>query len=404
MVTERTTSSRQHTTENLLDAGGLPIFFTIDQLDALDPARPNHGVGQQVRVCARSLAGMQKEAIVGSSRPGCLWRLASDEGPYLDGFDAAPCPLSFMTVGMVSSYMDALRAAARRRSLDIRDLTLTQDNRYTMDGSALQGTMTGGALPVALEVRIDVDADDGAVSDLVIEAVGAAPANGLQRERHTSRFTLTVNGEPLSLDRATPLPDAAAPDPDRLFSCVESAAGPDRGHVRRLEAVTPVASGAGSSFRVEQRRELHVRAICRQRPDGVKEIEQQLHRPLGSTFQFLSDEGQARGGSGTAPDAASYMAAGVAFCFMTQLGRFATITKHNLPGYRVVQDTHFRPGEGGRAGTAGDVTTHVFLDTPDGADFARHCLDMGEQTCFLHALYRTPLEPIVTVTRVCDAT
>ena len=164
MVTERTTSSGPRTTENLLDAGGLPTFFAIDQLDALDPARPDHGVGQQVRVCARSLAGMQKEAIVGSSRPGCLWRLASDEGPYLDGFDAAPCPLSFMTVGMVSSYMDALRAAARRRSLDIRDLTLTQDNRYTMEGSALQGTMTGGALPVALEVQIDTDADDDAPS------------------------------------------------------------------------------------------------------------------------------------------------------------------------------------------------------------------------------------------------
>ncbi|HIE95287.1 MAG TPA: OsmC family peroxiredoxin [Acidobacteria bacterium] len=403
MVTVRTTSSGPRTAENLLDAGGLPTFFAINQLDTLDPARPDHDVGQSVRVWARSLAGMQKEAIVRSSRPGCLWRLASDEGPYLDGFDAAPCPLAFMTVGMVSSYMNALRAAARRRALDIRDLTLTQDNRYTMEGSALQGTMTGGALPVALEVQIDTDADDDAVSNLVTEAVGATPVNGLQRERHISQFTLTVNGEPLSLDRAAPLPHPTEPDPDRLFSGVGLAASPDGGQVRRLEAVTPVANvagGVGSSLRAEQRRQLHVRAICNQRADGVKEIEQQLHRPLGSTFQFLSDEGQPGAGSSPAPDAASYMAAGVAFCFMTQLGRFATIMKHELPGYRVVQDTHFRPGAEDRPGTAGPVATHVFLDTPDGADFARHCLDMAEQTCFLHALYRTPLEPIVTITRV----
>ncbi len=402
MATERTASSSPGSTENLLAQDGLPTFFAIDEPDTLDLARPERADGQQVRVWARSLSGMQKEAIVGSSRSGRLWRLASDEGPYLDGFDAAPCPLAFMTVGMVSSYMNALRAAARRRGLDIRDLTLTQDNRYTMEGSALQGTMTGGALPVALEVRIAADADDGAVRDLVAEAVGAVPVNGLLRERHTSRFTLTVNGEEVSLGRAAPLPPPVAPDPGRLFSRIGSPTAHEGSQVARITAVTPVAGvdgGVGSSLRAAQRRELHVRAVCRRR-DGVNEITQELHSPLGSTFKFLSDEEQDQGGSGTAPDAASYMAAGVAFCFMTQLGRFATIMKHDLTGYRVVQDTHFQPGEKGLPGTAGAVATHVFLDTPDGTDFARQCLDMGEQTCFLHALYRTPLKPIITIVRV----
>ena len=203
--------------------------------------------------------------------------------------------------------------------------------------------------------------------------------------------------------------------------------------VVRVEAVKPVAGvagGAGTSLRAEQRRQLHLRAVCRQRPDGVKEIEQQLHRPLGSTFRFLSDESPAQGGRGAAPSAASYMAAGVAFCFMTQLGRYAAILGKDLHGYRIVQDTRF-PGRGalgdvtstvdtapadrgtargvgaapGRAGAApsgaaGAVETHVYLDTREGVDFARRCVDMGEQTCFLHALYRTPLEPVVSTTRV----
>ena len=36
----------------------------------------------------------------GQIRPGVTWRLVSDEGPYLNGHDAAPCPLAFLSVGM----------------------------------------------------------------------------------------------------------------------------------------------------------------------------------------------------------------------------------------------------------------------------------------------------------------
>ena len=409
MVTPR--SGRE--ADNVLERDGRPVFFAVDGVESLGRDRPAPGDGETVRVWARSLSGMQKEAIVSSSAGGD-WRLASDEGPYLDGFDAAPCPLAFMTVGMVSSWMNAVLDAARARGVTLRDLVLVQDNRYTMEGSALNGTMTGGALPVELEVRIDADGSEDAVRELVAAATRGAAVCDVLRRTHTSRFTLTVNGAEAGVGRAARLDGGRAADPAPAFSRLapaDSAGVP----VVRLEAVTPVAGvagGAGTSLRAEQRRQLHLRAICRRRPDGVKEIEQQLHSPLGSTFRFLSDEPPDRGGGGAAPSAASYMAAGVAFCFMTQLGRYAAILEKDLHGYRIVQDTRF-PGRGADAGgtlsgagaapsgSAGAVETHVYLDTRDGVDFARRCLDMGEQTCFLHALYRTPLdEPIVTTTRV----
>lgn len=401
MVTKRTDSSGPRAAIDLLRGSRRPAFFAITEATGLHLARPERGDGQRVRVWAQSLSGMQKEAIVASSQPGPLWRLASDEGPYLDGFDAAPCPLAFMTVGMVSSYMNALHRAARLRGLDIGDVVLAQDNRYTMEGSALQGTMTGGALPVALEVRIPTGIEERVVGELVSEACAAAPVAGLQREPHRSRFSLTVNGEAVTLGRVMPLAASGAADPGALFERVAPTHDTDGGQVARVDPVTPVvgvAGGVGSSLRAEQRRELHVRAVCRRRLDGVNEVRQELHSPLGSTFQLLSHDGHDE--RSLAPDAASYMAAGVAFCFMTQLGRFATITKHQLAGYRVVQDTEYVTGEPGRPGTVGAIETHVFLDTPDGADFARHCLDMSEQTCFLHALYRTSLTPSVTITRV----
>ena len=417
--------------ENILGGDPRPVFFAVDRSDALGLDRPPPGDGELVRVWARSLSGMQKEAVVASTVGGA-WRLASDEGPYLDGFDAAPCPLAFMTVGMVSSWMNAVLDAARARGVTVRDLVLVQDNRYTMEGSALNGTMTGGALPVALDVRIDADADEDAVRGMVAAAVRGAAVYDVLRRPHVSRFTLTVNGAGSRVDRATRLDGARPADPGPVFPRVapaDSTGVP----VVRLETVKPVAGvagGAGTSLRAEQRRQLHLRAVCRRRPDGVKEVEQRLHSPLGSTFRFLSDEPPEQGGGGAAPSAAGYMAAGVAFCFMTQLGRYAAILGKDLHGYRIVQDTRFpgraasagaassvgvapssvgaapagsTAGAGDRpalAGAAGAVETHVYLDTREGVDFARRCLDMGEQTCFLHALYRTPLEPVVTTTRV----
>ena len=420
MVTQRPGTAAAGA-ENVLGGDPRPVFFAVDRPDTLGLDGPPPGDGETVRVWAQSLSGMQKEAVVRSTAGG-VWRLASDEGPYLDGFDAAPCPLGFMTVGMVSSWMNAVLDTARGRGLTVRDLVLVQSNRYTMEGSALNGTMTGGALPVELDVRIDADAGEDAVRELVAEATREASVYGVLRRPHVSRFTLTVNGAEAPMGRAARLDGGRLSDPASAFSRVApaDAAGVP---VVRLEAVKPragVAGGAGTSLRAEQRRQLHLRAVCRRRPDGVKEIEQQLHSPLGSTFRFLSDEPPEQGGRGAAPSAASYMAAGVAFCFMTQLGRYASILGKDLRGYRLVQDTSF-PGRavpravsssasappsdpggapGAGAGVAGAVETHVYLDTREGADFSRRCLDMGEQTCFLHALYRTPLEPVVATTRM----
>ena len=407
MVTQGKMPPTDRVGENLLQRSGLPTFFEIGNLAEIGLALPENRHGQSVRVWARSLTVMQKEAIVASVGSGAVWRLASDEGPYLDGFDAAPCPLAFLSTGMVASYMNEILALADQRGLTFGDLVLVQDNFYTMEGSALRGTMVGGALPVDLDVRIDTDAEDGPLHDLVAAAVHASPVDGLMRGRLTSLFTLTMNGEEAPVGRVASIGRPAEPDPGDQFPRVRPAAGRAGWEITRLEAVKSiagVAGGAGSSLHAQQSRKLHLRVICRRRPDGVKEIEQHLYSPLGSTFRFLSDETAECGGTGAAPDAVSYLAAGIAFCFMTQHGRYAKIMKKDLSHYRVIQDIHFSLGGAsggtGGVGVADDVETHVYLDTSAGEDFARRCLDMAEQTCFLHAFCRTPLEPTITITRM----
>lgn len=385
---------------NQLQSSGLPIFFGV-----ADPARlplplPDNRHGQTVRVFARSLSVMQKEAIVTSLHSDKVWRLASDEGPYLDGHDSAPCPLSFMTTGMVAATTNGILSLAGSRGIDIRDLELVQDNRYTMEGSALKGTMTGGALPVDLTVRVDSDASASGLEDLVAAAVDASPLNGLLRKALPSLFALSVNGTEIDAGDVGSIGCAAGPDPAPLFANL--APLPTEGDeliskLKTTDVQHGVEGGAGSSLRSSQSRTLHLRGTCRVREDGIKEIVQELYSPIGSTFRFLSDEPVGAGGGGGAPDAAGYAAAGIAFCFMTQLGRYAKILKKDLSHYNVVQDIHF-PADGGDA-VMDPVETQVFLDTTDGDDFARRALVMGEQTCFLHALCRTAIATHVTVER-----
>ena len=381
---------------NLLTDSGLPIFFAAGH--AGDPGIPmaadRHG--RSVRVVARSLSVMQKEAVVVSTAGGPAWRLASDEGPYLNGFDSAPCPLSFLTTGMVSATMNEIQRLAALREIRIDEPVLIQDNRYTMEGSALRGTMTGGALPVDIEIRCRTSATDDELSALVSDALRASPARGLLEDVSASLFSLTVNGRPEAVGRVKSLPSLSEPDPAVAFPAISTAGSLDPGLIRKLKAtdtVHGVAGGAGTSLSDTQSRQLHVRGTCRLLDDGRKEVIQELFAPIGSTFRFVSDE------HGRAPDAASYMAAGIAFCFMTQLGRYAHIRKRDLASYSVIQDMHYSPA-GADQGGVDPVETHVYLQTAAGAQFARDALDMGEQTCFLHALCRTPLTTRVRTVRI----
>ncbi len=332
---------------------------------------------------------MQKEALVTSARTGAVWRLASDEGAYLAGRDAAPCPLAFMTTGMVTSFMNEILVLAEGRNIELRAIRLVQDNYYTMVGSALKGTMTGGAKDVELTAEIASAADHATLMQLVADATVASPVNGLLRGAQQSLFTLTHNGREIAPARARRVRGPIPSDPAAHFDAATPAGGGWSGLIRR-GGMTPKAAHsvtlANDSLAEQQNRLLHLRGICTLREDGVKEIEQQLFNPHGSIFRFLGDE------AGRAPDAASYLSAGVAFCFMTQLGRYAKIAKKTLEGCRVIQDMHLSATGTGGPGRADPIETHVYLDSREDDDFARVALDMSEQTCFLHALLKADLK------------
>ncbi len=373
-----------------LVGSALPSFCGVVNAGAVGLRPPPRRRGLALRTLVRALEGMQKEALVASSATGRAWRVVSDEGPYLAGTDLAPPPLGFFCSGMVAAHANEIVALAEARGVELRGLRLVQDTFYSMEGSALRGTMTGGALPPELQVEADSELSDDELRALAAEGVAASPLAGLVRGEHRSLFALVCNSERIETGRVAELAGVAAEDPDQWFDRIE-AGHPEEQLLQKIRDAEHVAGegGVDSSLQSEQSRTLNARAVCTVRDDGVKVIDQFLFKPIGSQFRLLSDE------SGRAPDALSYLAAGLGFCFMTQLGRYAAITRKRLDGYRIVQDTHFST----TGAPADPVETHVFLDTPEDAETARQMLDMGERTCFLHALCRTDLEPRVRTAR-----
>ena len=378
-----------------------PLVFKLKNADDLVLAVPESD-DVFIRTWARSLEGMQKEAIVKYGPTGTSWRMVCDEGPYLNGTDLAPFPLAFFTAGLAASYMSAILEALKQRHIEYRNIRLVQDNVYSMEGSAIKGTMTGSALPVGLEVQMESDTSTGDIMNAVSAAIAASPGGALLRSQFISAFTLTLNGEQVPTDRVAQLPDKPEPVPagfDQAKPANDSEFAADI--IQKLESadiIHGVEGGAGSSLTAEQKRTLQIRGICTLCDDGMKVIKVQLFKPIGSVFQFLSDDSKYAGGQERAPSGLAYLSAGIAFCYMTQIGRYAHIVKKPLESYLIVQDTCFRlPGMENGGGKAEPVKTHVYLETREDEDYARTLVDMGEQTCFLHAACRSEVETKIKV-------
>ncbi|MDX1437694.1 MAG: OsmC family protein [Anaerolineales bacterium] len=387
-----------------IESLGQPLAYKVSDEGFVPEAPGQEGMEQSVRLEARALEGMQKEALVFDGSTGSVWRMVSDEGPYLNGKDMAPFPLAFYSAGMASSFLAELIRHAQARGVALTNLSIVQDSYYTMEGSAIRGDMTGGAIPAEIVVNCDSGASQEEVEEVVQLARASSPAQSYMHDVLRNTFSLASNGNILDVEQLTPSAAGLQEDPEGHFAEVKSQP-PDTFFpdiivkLSSAETVFGVEGGAGSSLHSEQKRTLHVRAIAAVREDGLYEIKIQLFKPIGSTFRFISD---VRGG--LAPPPLAYLSAGVGFCYMTQLGRYATIVKQELKSYRIVQENRFEVRgsyEGGTATAAArPVDTQLFVTMEGSDEEARRLLQMGEQTCFLHAAMRSSNQTKLNVQRV----
>ncbi len=378
-----------------IESIGYPLVFKVDQRSA-ELELPSHKSGEiAVRLKARALEGMQKEAIVHHGPSNSVWRMVCDEGPYLNGTDLAPFPLAFYAAGMAFSFLSEIVHHAQTYNVKLESLSLIQDNFYTMKGSAIRGDMTAGALPTEITIKISADAPIETIQNILQLSEASSPPQAYMRDRLSNTFALSYNSQGLDVSPINPSTAPLHDEPDPHFDSVmpsdQSQYLPEIiTKLRAAEVKHGAEGGAGSSLRSEQKRTLHIHTEALLREDGLKELEISLIKPIGSSFKFISDET-----SEDAPPSLAYLSAGVGFCYMTQLGRYAKIVKLGLNSYSIVQDNIFMISGSVRdenlRTSAKSVDTHLFVNLEGSDQDAQRLLKMGEQTCFLHAAMRTSI-------------
>ena len=376
-----------------------PLVYRVDPESC--PLDSRGAAASKIRTYARALTGMQKEAVVHYGPTGEIWRVLCDEGPWLNGTDLAPFPLGHFTAGLAATFLTDYLAEALARMTPITALEIEQHNFFTMEGSAIKGTMTASADPVQVRFVAQGDAPVTELAEIGRVAVRERSlANVLLRDSLPSVFAIVVNGERINIASDGPDVLPSHEDPGNLFNLCT----PDDSHDHGNEILRKLADddnddgnsdGAAVGLQASQKRRVHIATRGHVRADGLKEIVVQCIQPRGSRFMFLSDESRDRGGQGRAPNGITWLSCGVAFCFMTQIGRYANIAKQDLEDYRIVQDTGFTAANGA-APSATPVKTLVFLDTNESIEASEKLVQMGEQTCYLHAAYSSSNETQVS--------
>ena len=388
-----------------IEKSPFPLVFKQDIQSPVELRASQRGRRLQLRTATRALAGMQKEALVNYGPTGTTWRVVCDEGPWLDGTDLAPFPLGFFTAGLIASYMSEFMTHARRAGVEVHELEVMVDNLYGMEGSLMRGTMVGSAQPVEVTFTASTSTDAREALQLAHLAVASSPADALLRNAVDSTFTLNHNGKALPVTRVAASSAPQHEDPTPLFGSAKPALeqGFAADILQRLDGVDTLGGEKLGSERSSavglsdtQKRQVHVRGVGTLRDDGMKELQVACFQPVGSVFRFLSDDSAAVGGQERAPCGLVYLSAGISFCFMTQLGRYAHVAKHNMQAYQIVQDTSFslpaQVNDKEEMTTSAPVDTHVYIGNEEDEEKTQTLLNMGEQTCYLHAACRTGIK------------
>lgn len=352
----------------------------------------------RTRTWVRSLTGMQKEAVVEYGPTGAIWRMVADEGPGLNGTDLAPFPLAFFNAGLLASYMAEIEALAGARGLSTDGAGAAATNTYVIEGSATQGTQQGSTLPADIQLAPPSGADQDVWMEILRHAVTASPVDAILRTPLVSRFSLTCNGERL----ATAAVPASSDDPVSAEAALFDALAPVENAVDALIQKEPGDKDATPRKPPVpgQKRTLVVGGQADFAAGGAKNIRVQNAIPGSSAFHFISNNSARLGGPETAPPGIVLAAAGIGFCYMTQLGRYAKMTHQDLKSYAITQDMNFGvPGASGgtdRPPEAEAAVTHIHLQMGADGD-APLVTDMAARMCFLHSALAAQLKTKVSL-------
>ncbi|TWU62627.1 OsmC-like protein [Crateriforma conspicua] len=152
-------------------------------------------------VQAESLDNTRKRATVRSEQPnGSTFEIICDEGDYLGGDDTAPPPLAYFSASLAFCLLTQLSRYAAIKKLKIDLIQLSQETRFSMEGSALKGTLAGNGVKVVTQVDIESNEPEDVIRTMV--EVGENSCFAMQSVVHPvpTEMRVNLNGSPLDID------------------------------------------------------------------------------------------------------------------------------------------------------------------------------------------------------------
>ncbi len=392
-------------TSDTIESSGYPLAFKTRQGTARSPLLTSNAARDVFVTDVRSLTGYQKEGVVTEGAGGSAWRLTTDEGKHIKGTDLAPFPLGFFNAGLHADLIKRILMIAAARGIAPPDLAIELQNFYFLDGSFVRGDGIGNAEPAKIRVKITSGASSDEVAALVADAVRASPALATMRQAVTNTFAIYVNGR---RHEVTTLKNSAAPDAPDPYRTYSQAPAPLAGANDLPDLI--YKTGEVTAGDIVDVSDGTIRRVVRTvngaskllDPAGITETDTWLEVSGLSHFAFKTDERPiTEPGDEVGPSGLALIAAGIVFCYLTQLSRYILHQKVDIGGVRLVQYTPFglagSPADGSLTGSIEPVDTHLFLN--GGADPATHerIMTIAANTCYLHATLIAQLDPIVSI-------
>lgn len=388
------------TTADTIDGSGFPLGFRYRDAAQRSTLISGQEGSDTILVDCRALGDHQKEAMVTEGSGGAVWRMTSDEGPYLQGTDLAPFPLGFFNIGLQADLINRLYAIAKIRNINITHLAVELDNIYAFSGSFFKGTGQGTAEGVEIRISINSTTQAAGIRALIEAAMKASPAFACLQTPLKNAFAIYVNGKRGEVVGMLASNAADVDDPFKkyLHRPVPAIQAGDQADIitkipftSKEEVVSMPSETTKVGLRVKGESQMNSAL------SGVQ-AQSTLEKPVGSKFGFQTDEFNDRS---TAPAGIAYLSAGIAFCYMTQLLRYAQYLKYNISHIRMAQISPFRLTGSLQSDNleahAEPVQTHLFLNGSESQEVMQNLLTMGAKTCYLHAALSATVKPQVKI-------
>jgi uncharacterized OsmC-like protein len=331
------------------------------------------------------LAGLQKEGLVEDVGTGRTWRLASDEGVYLNGTDLAPAPLMYWAAGALADVTSSIVDAATSAGISVAELTVTSSQEFGLDGSFVRAEAVASAGTLDLQISVMSDATEEALAEVVELALRTSAAAGAVSASVEGQLALSVNGRVSVIESHLSDPETVAvrarseQDPfHRYARRPEPEAGrtPPQDIVVRLPDLSDTTSRTGPNtpgrirFLVAAtttwRREASPQSVCVEFP-GAGTAQWTI------AYDVTGD---------AAPSPVALMSIGAAFCFHTQLARLVKSQRVPLDAPRLVQNTEVHERDGGALVSA--LNTTLFVSGQVDVDAATRIAAAAQASCFAH--------------------